>query len=391
MGWFKMNKRLRVFEAFAGIGAQVSALKKSGIDYEIVGISEWFIAALNCYRAIHFADVDVLEYESKDIAEMREFLSKFSFSKDSVVGITNLSKLSDKEIKELYITNSIVKNKGSIVDINAGDVGECDLFIYSFPCQDLSTGGKTKGMSEGSGTRSSLLWEVKRILLGLKDTNKLPQYLLMENVRTIFAESNRQDFDQWLNFLVGLGYKNSDQLILDSYNFGVPQSRKRAFLISALNRKIDVSSLKERHTRYKDISEFIDYKYNQKDYFQIERRLEANEAQLNKTISREKMWEINQRTKINNELKIHTITCNMDRSNTAAMFKYNGPKGDTFRLLTIREAFLCMGFTPDEYEKTKSLGYSYRKMNKLIGNSIVVDVLSEIFTLIYDNFTGEGK
>ena len=47
------QKKLRVFEAFAGIGAQASALKRMKINYEIVGISDWFIDAIECYSAIH--------------------------------------------------------------------------------------------------------------------------------------------------------------------------------------------------------------------------------------------------------------------------------------------------------------------------------------------------
>lgn len=42
------DKKLRVFEAFAGIGAQHSALERANLNFEIVGISEWFINALDC-------------------------------------------------------------------------------------------------------------------------------------------------------------------------------------------------------------------------------------------------------------------------------------------------------------------------------------------------------
>ena len=48
----KKKRKLRVFEAFAGIGAQASALERMNIDYEIVGISDWFIDAIECYAAI---------------------------------------------------------------------------------------------------------------------------------------------------------------------------------------------------------------------------------------------------------------------------------------------------------------------------------------------------
>ena len=49
-----MNKKcLRVFEAFAGIGAQASALSRMNIKYEIVGISDWYVDAIECYAAMH--------------------------------------------------------------------------------------------------------------------------------------------------------------------------------------------------------------------------------------------------------------------------------------------------------------------------------------------------
>ena len=55
-----MSKRkLRVFEAFAGIGAQASALSRMNIDYEIVGISDWYVDAIECYAAIHCSNIKV--------------------------------------------------------------------------------------------------------------------------------------------------------------------------------------------------------------------------------------------------------------------------------------------------------------------------------------------
>ena len=111
-------------------------------------------------------------------------------------------------------------------------------------------------------------------------------------------------------------------------------------------------------------------------------KLEADIAQLNKTPSRDVMWNINGKT-ISNRTVIRTITCNMDRTHTAALFKYNGPKGNTYRRLTMREAFLLMGFTEEEYAKASSLNFSYRKLNQLIGNSIVVNVLQAIFEAMF--------
>ena len=377
-----MSKKLRVFEAFAGIGAQNTALRRAKIDYEIVGISEWYINALNVYDAINCGK-ECVKIPSYD--EQIRYLKQFTFSRDSVTPIKDITKLSRNEIENLYIVNHRVKNFGSITEISGKNMPDCDLLVYSFPCQDLSTGGKTLGMAKGSGTRSCLLWEIERILRELHVQNRLPEYLLMENVKTIFAQSNKKDLDEWLKFLNSIGYKNGSHMVLNSLNFGVPQDRKRAFIISRLNNEIDDKEILNHKEDRPSTLDFLRFDYNSDDLL----RIEADKAQLNNTISREQMWKINKREPVNSNTIINTITCNMDRSNTAAMFKYDGPKGNTYRLLTIREAFLLMGFTEEEYRRTLKCDLSYRKMNKLIGNSIVVNVLSKIFNYLFKEKYGE--
>lgn len=367
--------KVKVFEAFAGIGAQASALKRLNIDYEIVGISEWFIDAIICYDQIHNDGQPEIILPSKD--EQIKYLSNFTFSRDSMKPISNISKLPEDLISRLYQANIRSKNYGSIVDIGNGKVKlpDIDLLIYSFPCQDLSTGGLTKGMGKNSGTRSGLLWEIEKILLLLKKEKRLPKYLLLENVKAILAQSNKKDLDQWLYFLENMGYSNNEPLVLDASKFGVPQDRKRCFIMSRLGElKLNIKATDlETHAKW-DCRDFI-----KQDYSNDEFRKEADEAQLNPTPSREEMWRINKRETIDEDTIIHTITCNMDRRNTAAILPYKGIKGDSYRLLTIREAFLLMGFSEEDYLKAKKLNFSYRRMNKLIGNSIVVNVLTEVF------------
>lgn len=372
----KNKKPLRVFEAFAGIGAQASALERMKINYEIVGISDWFIDAIECYAAIHCNDVEVEVPE--DIKEVDKYLSRFTFSANSVKP-ANMKLLTEDQRRDLYRANKKAKNFGSITDISGKDLPKIDLMVYSFPCQDLSTGGLGKGMKKGSGTRSGLLWEIERILKELKELNRLPKYLLLENVKTIKADKNLQDLNQWLNFLSSIGYSNNDCMILNSLDFGIPQDRERAFIVSHLGKQLNISRKIEKQKRERKfkIKKFIKANYSNRTY-----KLEADIAQLNKTPSRDVMWDINGK-EISNQTIIRTITCNMDRTHTAALFKYNGPKGDTYRRLTMREAFLLMGFTEDEYAQAAALNYSYRKLNKLIGNSIVVNVLQAIFEAMF--------
>ena len=142
------QKKLKVFEAFAGIGAQASALKRLNIEYEIVGISEWFIEAILCYDQIQNDGLPEIELPTKE--KQIEYLKRFTFSKDSVHPIEDISKLSEDLISQLYKANIRTKNFGSIVDIGNRKIKmpDVDLLTYSFPCQDLSTGGLTKGMKK---------------------------------------------------------------------------------------------------------------------------------------------------------------------------------------------------------------------------------------------------
>lgn len=368
------KKRLRVFEAFAGIGAQATALERIGIDYEIVGISDWFTDAIICYDAIHCKNEPITELPSKE--DQIEYLHNFEFSKDSVHP-SKIDKLDTEYLEKLYIANKRTKNMGSITKLKAVDMPECDLLVYSFPCQDLSTGGKGLGMKKGSGTRSGLLWEIERILSELNEENRLPEYLLLENVKTIMSKSNEVDLKEWLSFLEKLGYVNDECMILNALDFAVPQDRERAFIVSHLGSKLNVM----------DDIQFKERKYEFKRFFRNDYKIqkyknEADIAQLNKTPSREQMWKINGR-ELNENTTVRTITCNMDRTHCAALFPYKGAKGNSYRRPTIREAFLLMGFTEEEYERTEYLDFSYRKMNKLIGNAIVVDVLAAIFRAMF--------
>ena len=377
------QKKLRVFEAFAGIGAQAAALSRTNLNYEIVGISDWFIDAIECYNAIHCQNCTEVEIPSTKEEILKE-LKKFTFSADSVHPY-DISRMSEDKLRDLYVAHKNSKNYGSVCDINAKDLPDFDLLVYSFPCQDLSTGGLGKGMKKGSGTRSGLLWEIERMLKDLNELNRLPEYLLLENVKTITAPSNKPDLLEWLAFLESIGYQNDECLYLNALDFGVPQDRERAFIVSHLGEKLNIKEKVRKKPRHYEFNDFF-----RNDYTNPTLKAEADIAQLYPTPSRLQMWKINGR-ELNENTTVRTITCNMDRTNCAGLFPYCGAKGESFRRPTIREAFLLMGFTEDEFCRTLSLEFSYRKMNKLIGNSIVVNVLQEIFMVMFQDKYGKGK
>ena len=120
------------------------------------------------------------------------------------------------------------KNLGDISKIDWTKAPDFDLFTYSFPCQDISASGKQRGFEEGTGTRSSLLWECKKTIEAKK-----PRYLMMENVKALASAKFLPFLRQWQSWLHGQGYENFTQ-ILNASDYEVPQNRERVFMISIL-------------------------------------------------------------------------------------------------------------------------------------------------------------
>ena len=120
------------------------------------------------------------------------------------------------------------KNLGDISKIDWAKAPDFDLFTYSFPCQDISAAGKQSGFEEGTGTRSSLLWECKKAIEAKK-----PRYLMMENVKALASAKFLPFLRKWQSWLQSQGYENFTQ-ILNASDYQIPQNRERVFMISIL-------------------------------------------------------------------------------------------------------------------------------------------------------------
>ena len=99
-----------------------------------------------------------------------------------------------------------------------------------FPCQDVSVAGARRGLSDSDGnrTRSGLFWEVVRLLEETK-----ARIFILENVPGLLSSNKGRDFGIVLDSLVELGYGVSWR-IFDAQFFGVPQRRKRIFIVGCL-------------------------------------------------------------------------------------------------------------------------------------------------------------
>lgn len=118
------------------------------------------------------------------------------------------------------------RNLGDMTKIDWNNVPDFDLLTYSTPCQSISNAGLQHGFAEGSGTRSSIIWNVRDAV-----KIKRPKYLLLENVKAMVEKQFLPMFNLWQTELSRLGYINFAQ-VLNAKDYGVPQNRERIFLFS---------------------------------------------------------------------------------------------------------------------------------------------------------------
>jgi DNA (cytosine-5)-methyltransferase 1 len=103
-----------------------------------------------------------------------------------------------------------------------------DLITGGFPCQDLSIAGRRAGLA---GERSGLFFEMRRVIGEIK-----PRWVLVENVAGLLTSNRGADFAIVLNALDKLGYCVAWR-VLDSQWCGVPQRRRRVFIVGSLGDK----------------------------------------------------------------------------------------------------------------------------------------------------------
>lgn len=172
----KRIKRLKVLSLFSGIGAFEEALKNINIDIDIIAYSEIENFISKSYSIIHKIDEN--------------------------------------------------KNLGDIKKINIKNISKFDLVTYGFPCQDITVIGKQQGLEIDSETRSSLVWEVLKIIECYK-----PKFCIGENVKALVGSKFKKDFLKIIERLNELGYTTYFK-VLNSKNFGVPQNRESIYCVN---------------------------------------------------------------------------------------------------------------------------------------------------------------
>lgn len=164
---------MKVLELFAGVGACSKALKRLGIKVDYADVVEIDKYAIKSFNSVHGTN-----FETQDITQWNK------------------------------------------------NIEDVDLIMHGSPCQDFSLAGKQAGADEGSGTRSSLMYETIRIVESLK-----PKYVVWENVKNVLSKKHKHNFDNYINTMEELSYNNYYQ-VLNAKDYGIPQNRERVFVVS---------------------------------------------------------------------------------------------------------------------------------------------------------------
>lgn len=281
-------------------------------------------------------------------------------------------------------------NLGDILKVDLENLNDFDLLTYGFPCQDISLAGKKRGIIKGK-TRSGLLFEALKII-----ETKKPKYAIAENVRNLTSKMFINDFNNMLQELDDMGY-NSYWKILNSKDYRASQSRERVFIVSIRkdidNGKFEFPESINTHIPLNEVTESnIDEKYYCKENIHIKKFLDNINRKIIDfkdpskfgllrvgEIDNPNMLDMNKR--VFSDLGVSpTITTGSDSIPKIIQCK--------IRKLTPLECWRLTGFSDEDYWIVRrglekrfygNKDRSDSQMYKMAGNSIVVNVVENIF------------
>lgn len=323
---------LRVLSLFSGIGAFEVALRNLNINYELVNYCEIDKYASKSYSLIHNVSEDM--------------------------------------------------NLGDITKIIIDDLPlDIDLITHGSPCQSFSVSGLQHGGTEGSGTRSSLMWNSVEII-----KQRLPKYVIWENVKNVLSPKHKCNFDRYIEELNSLGY-TSYYKVLNSKDYGVPQNRERIFVISILgdHSPFEFPSKQNLTLSMNDLleQEVPDKFYMNKPFSLLTPK---NDQSVCKQIARLDIKGNDSMRRVYDPNYCCPTLTTCGGGNTEAKILVTKDGQNVVRKLTPKEYWRLQGFSDEDFDKCKEAGLSNSQLYKQAGNSITVLVLEAIYRNLFIDY-----
>lgn len=378
---------LRLGTLFSGIGAVEQALIRMNIKHKIV---------FACDNGDIDIDVD-LDEEKKKIFNMTSKKEK----KEYVDKLYSSKSRKQNYVKQSYIANYKIKEEDFHLDIRLLDgrdyKNKIDLLVGGSPCQSFSSVGFRGGLEDVRGT---LFYEYARIIQEVQ-----PKVFIYENVRGLTTHDNGNTWKKMKKvFTETLHYNISEPQVLNAADYGIPQNRRRLFVIGirknltakefAYPKKIGIENLKfymqdilEDNCKYEENGK--NFTYSKKNGNIILKKASGEVDKKYTLTPKVRNYVLKSGTKgfktsTQTDLKIaRTLLRTMTQHHRAGVDNYITISEDgmekEIRSLTERECLRLMGF-PDSFK----IVVSTQQMMKQAGNSIVVDVMMAVLREIYE-------
>lgn len=366
------KKTLQVATVFSGIGAPEQALIRLGCDYKLL------FACDNGEREISYKHAEEFEHvrNLKSPEEKRKYVDELYNSKTRK---TNF-------VQQSFLGNYHVENGNFFQDVTLLDgrdfKNKVDLFIGGSPCQSFSIAGARGGFED---TRGTLFFDYCRLVKEIE-----PTVFIYENVYGVLTHDGGKTWETMQNVFNELGY-NIAWDILDARNYGIPQGRRRLFV---------VGFKKEESLKKFSFPEPIKLKYTMQDFLEENLAIGSLQSVSGELVKvNERKGEPDKRYYLSPKLEAYVmapgtknfnhpnaktdlpiaraLVKNMGNTYRASVNNYVHTYGK-LRHLTMREVHRLMGY-PDSYKIVVSKAQAYKQA----GNSIVVDVMMNIIRQIF--------
>lgn len=377
---------IRLATLFSGIGAVEQALIRMNKDYKIV-------------FACDNGDIDI-DIDTEEIRNIVFNMKSKKQKKDYVDDLYKNKSRKQNYVKQSYLANYDIKEEDFYADVRFLDgkdyKGKVDLLVGGSPCQSFSSVGYQGGLDDVRGT---LFYEYARIV---KETQ--PKVFIYENVRGLTTHDNGKTWDKMKKiFTETLHYKITEPQILNAADYGIPQSRRRLFVIGIRddikckqfnypqpigidNLPFYMQDILEDNCKYD--AKKLNYDFDKKSG-KIILNKEKGTVDKKYTLTPKvrdyclKTGTKNFRTSTQTDLPIaRTLLRTMTQHHRAGVDNYITVKEykttKDIRSLTERECLRLMGY-PDSFK----IVVSTQQMMKQAGNSIVVDVMMALLKEIF--------
>lgn len=355
-------KTINIATVFSGIGAPEQALRRLGIKNKI----------------IFACDNGEIEIKNK-IEDLKESTKKMSSSEVNSF-IKDVYKKSGKinYVKKSYMANYVVDEKDWYDDIRFLDgkpyKNKVDILVGGSPCQSFSIIGKRAGLED---TRGTLFYDFARLVDEIK-----PAVFIYENVPGMLTHDRGNTWKVISSVFDSLGYKVYKDL-LNAKDYGIPQDRLRLFVVGFKDNSVNFE-FPEKINLTKEMKDYLEKEVDPKHYLGkkgfefVTNPKYKNRARISPTIIQTQ--KANQQFNWNGDFvfePLSKVENNKDIMGRAYVSNWNGQEG-VIRQLTYRECLRLMGFA-DDFKIVVPNVPAYRQA----GNSIVVDVLVDIFKEIF--------